>query len=381
MGLMDPDEAVRFRRDYGLAQADVAAGVVSSRAAAADAHWARWCTFCTELGLDPTLQEFEDPIPFIQVFMYRYRSGTIAPSGRSVRARTVEDAVRAVGQTFTSVGSPDPRFNSYGKIDFRLQRQLSCYKKQDPPPNRVKPIPVPILQQVLAVALMGVSAFNIAVADMIAIAFFFLLRPGKCAGSSTESAPFRLADVQLFQGPVRLDLETASDTALLSASFASLTFTTQKNGVRGEVIGLAHSGNPQFSPTLCIARRVIHLRRHNAPPETPLASVFIAQRQTFQPIKPSDITDVLRIACTAMGPRFGFSPADISARSLRASGAMALLCAQVDTDIIRLLGRWRSDEMLRYLTVQAAPVMRDFSSRMLNHGSFTLHPNQDVPMF
>ena len=70
MGLMDPDEAVRFRRDYGLAQADVAAGVVSSRAAAADAHWTRWCNFCTKLGLDPTLQEFEDPIPFIQVFMH-----------------------------------------------------------------------------------------------------------------------------------------------------------------------------------------------------------------------------------------------------------------------------------------------------------------------
>ncbi len=94
--------------------------------------------------------------------------------------------------------------NSYGKIDFRLQRQLSRCKKQDPPPNRVKPIPVPILQQVLAVALMGVSAFNIAVADMIAIAFFFLLRPGEYTGSNSESAPFRLADVQLFQGPVRL---------------------------------------------------------------------------------------------------------------------------------------------------------------------------------
>ena len=38
MGLVDPNEAVRFRRDYGLAQADVAAGVVSSRAAATDSH-------------------------------------------------------------------------------------------------------------------------------------------------------------------------------------------------------------------------------------------------------------------------------------------------------------------------------------------------------
>jgi hypothetical protein len=59
---------------------------------------------------------------------------------------------------------------------------------------------------------------------------------------------------------------------------------------------------------------------------------------------------------------------------------MALLCAQVDSDVIRLLGRWRSDEMLRYLHVQAEPVMRDFSRRMLLGGSFTLLPNQAVPI-
>jgi hypothetical protein len=60
---------------------------------------------------------------------------------------------------------------------------------------------------------------------------------------------------------------------------------------------------------------------------------------------------------------------------------MALLCAQVDTDVIRLLGRWRSDEMLRYLHIQAEPVMRDFARRMLVGGSFTLLPNQTVPLF
>jgi hypothetical protein len=60
---------------------------------------------------------------------------------------------------------------------------------------------------------------------------------------------------------------------------------------------------------------------------------------------------------------------------------MALLCAHVDTDVIRLLGRWRSDEMLRYLHVQAEPVMRDFSRLMLAGGAFTLLPNQDVPIF
>ena len=98
-------------------------------------------------------------------------------------------------------------------------------------------------------------------------------------------------------------------------------------------------------------------------------------------IRDRNITDALRLTCTLMGPQYGFSHRDISARSLRASGAMALLCASVDTDIIRLIGRWRSDEMLRYLHVQAEPVMRDFSARMLQHGTFTLLPNREVPMF
>lgn len=381
MGTLDPNEAVSFRRDFGLAQADVAAGVVSSRAAASVGHWNTWCTYCHKIGVDPTLQEYEDPVPFIQVFMYRYRSGEIAPSRHRVRSRTVEDAVRSVGQTFATVGSPDPRLNYVGKIDFRIQRQLSCYSKQDPPPNRVKPIPVPILMNILANALAAAHVFQIAVADMITLAFFFLLRPGEYTGTASDSAPFRLCDAQLFHGPVRLDLATASDTALLGATFASLTFTTQKNGVRGEVIGLAHSGNPQFSPTLSLARRVIHLRQHNAPPTTPLASVWNPRRQKFDHIKPADITSSLKLACDLLGPQYGFTSNDISARSLRASGAMALLCAHVDSDIIRLLGRWRSDEMLRYLHVQAEPVMRDFASRMIQGGSFTLHPNESVPLY
>jgi hypothetical protein len=54
---------------------------------------------------------------------------------------------------------------------------------------------------------------------------------------------------------------------------------------------------------------------------------------------------------------------------------MALLCADVDSDRIRLLGRWQSDQMFRYLHVQAEPVMRNFSSQMLTGGNYTLLPN------
>ncbi|EJK56667.1 hypothetical protein THAOC_23403 [Thalassiosira oceanica] len=81
-----------------------------------------------------------------------------------------------------------------------------------------------------------------------------------------------------------------------------------------------------------------------------------------------------------IGPSLGFLPEDVSARSLRAAGANALLFAKVDTDVIRLIGRWRSDEMLRYLHVQAAPLMADYSRRMITAGQYHLIPNQMVPM-
>jgi hypothetical protein len=59
---------------------------------------------------------------------------------------------------------------------------------------------------------------------------------------------------------------------------------------------------------------------------------------------------------------------------------MALLCAQVDTDKIRLLGHWRSDEMLHYLHVQAYPAVARLAPVMLQHGHFTLISNQPIPL-
>ena len=79
-----------------------------------------------------------------------------------------------------------------------------------------------------------------------------------------------------------------------------------------------------------------------------------------------------------MGPSIGFTKEDISARSLRAAGAMALLCANVDHDRIKLVGRWRSDAMLRYLHVQAQPVMKHFAKAMITDGEYSLIPNRNV---
>ena len=375
---MDPVETDRFRRDWRLAQQDVKAGVSSGRSKAADGHWRQWTTFTNQLAIDPLLEALDDKVPILQVFARRLRTGELSPSKHSLRARSVEDYVRSIGQTFIELGLNDPRLGPDLKMDHRLTRMWRAYTKSDPPPHRVKPVPVQVLRHISTIAIASNDPMLIATADMITLAFFFLLRPGEYTDSRSDSKPFHLADVQLFSGPnQRFNLATASAEQIRSANFASLTFTDQKNGVRGEVIGLGRSGNPHLCPVQSIVRRVLHLRQHNAPPNTPLARVFTTR---WEKITPALISDTLRNAVTFLSPAaLGFLPTDVSARCLRAAGANALLCAKVDSDTIRLLGRWRSDEMLRYLHLQAAPIMRNFARDMLSGGQFTLVPNQLVP--
>ena len=69
----------------------------------------------------------------------------------------------------------------------------------------------------------------------------------------------------------------------------------------------------------------------------------------------------------------------ISAQCLWAMGATALLLVQVDPNVIHLIGRWHSDEMLRYLHIQAYPLIRDYSRCMLSARDYNLIPNHRIP--
>lgn len=54
---------------------------------------------------------------------------------------------------------------------------------------------------------------------------------------------------------------------------------------------------------------------------------------------------------------------------------MALMCAGgIDSGRIRLIGRWRSDELYRYLHVQAQPVMNGIAAAMFRCGNYRLTP-------
>ena len=213
---------------------------------------------------------------------------------------------------------------------------------------------------------------------MLCLAFFFLLRPGEYT-VKTDNTPFRLKDAALLIGARRIDPQTATPADFLAVSAVCLTFTTQKNGVRGERITHGKSGDPLACPCAALARRVSHLVEHKLPPTTPLGT-FVTETGRTSTVSSKNVYDALKIALLTYGTeRLDITPEDIQARSLRAGGATALLNAGIDSDVISLLGRWRSDAMLRYLHVSASTAVQHYAKEMFQGGTFTFRPNSLVP--
>jgi hypothetical protein len=212
--------------------------------------------------------------------------------------------------------------------------------------------------------------------DLAWIAIFYLLRPGEYCKSTTNK-PLLFRDISLMIGHHKLDLQRCPLNDLDRATSSSITFDDQKNRERGEVIAQALSGHRRACPTMALARRIRYLREHNASLHTPLCSVWQANgRITF--MTSTAITKTLQVSAAAL-PHLGFPPNEVSARSMRAGGAMALLCGKVDADTIRLVGRWKSDAMFRYLHAQALPLVNHLARTMLQHGNFHLAPGADYP--
>lgn len=56
---------------------------------------------------------------------------------------------------------------------------------------------------------------------------------------------------------------------------------------------------------------------------------------------------------------------------------MALLLTGVGGERIKILGRWKSDAIMRYLHTTARPLLRSFAMRMVKHGDYNLLPGEE----
>ncbi len=116
------------------------------------------------------------------------------------------------------------------------------------------------------------------------------------------------------------------------------------------------------------------LRRVGAIATTTLNAVRPRPATPFRYIRAADLTARIRAALTLYSDP-AYTVADVSIRSARAGRALTLFCAGVDGNRIHMIGRWRSDEMYRYLHVQARLAMNGLAAAMLRGGAFCLTPS------
>ena len=118
--------------------------------------------------------------------------------------------------------------------------------------------------------------------------------------------------------------------------------------------------------------RVSYLQCHGATGETPISS--FKKGNKWQQIRGYNITAAIRSVFQSEGPSIVFIEADISTHSLRARGGMYLLMEQVYPDTIRVVGRWQSDMILRYLHPTENSVTEGLLANMFKHGAYALIP-------
>jgi hypothetical protein len=233
-------------------------------------------------------------------------------------------------------------------------------RKDDEPTIKKLPIEADIPEYLVALALQrNATDEEQAVADLIQLAFFFLLRVGEYTmkGSRNETkqtVQFRRKDITFFkknaQGKLQQLPRTASDEDIMAADGVTLKLTNQKNGWKNVCLHHHSNEHPVHNPTRAAARRYIYSRNNFVDDNTEL-SAYIEHSCRC------DVTDVhIRKALKNAGAQLNYPqnngiPIDrIDTHSLRAGGANALHLSGYSDREIQKMGRWRGDTFKEYIS-------------------------------
>jgi hypothetical protein len=159
-------------------------------------------------------------------------------------------------------------------MDLFLTRVITGSKCTDPSLKGQKPVPKYVIFEADTLACSYNQARKLAVADLIWIGFFYLFRPGEYLSTTKGPYPFTLKNIILQIGAHEDKADTVPLHLFHLVSYAGLTFTMQKNGVPGELIGLTTTGVSIACPVRSIIRRVQHVRAYTNASNTPLYAFF-----------------------------------------------------------------------------------------------------------
>ena len=122
----------------------------------------------------------------------------------------------------------------------------------------------------------------------------------------------------------------------------------------------------------------MHPKGINAPLYSYFVPATAKKKHSWADVTTSQLTAALRLAAEGCQDRTGIPPKLINARSLRAGGATALLCAGVSKDVTKILGRWRSEAVDVYIRTSTHTATAGFSKKMLDTGGYKFAPDQEA---
>ena len=379
MEVLPPEQRDAASRDLGLVAETIDKSVVASTRRARQSAIQKWQAFCEEHNVLPNLtdQEAHQHLNFLFLFGSKYRQGAGNRQKQPVRADTVEKTLGHIAKSLTDLGLPDPRLQVSGKQVAAYKEWLRGMRKEDPASSRVLPCSLKIIEALWDLNLR--TNKDQTARRLIVIGFFYMNRPGEVVATSTtgtgRSTPFRIKDCAFtdLYGKVWNKFHPTNPALLNDVDgslAATLTYTDQKNCTKGEKVSHVRSGHEHLCPVTALEQQVSYLLRNGCPDTTPLYTYFDSKHHRKQ-VTASDVTNLLRRAAAKVQDQTGIPPSQISARSLRPGGATALLCAGHAPESIALVGRWKSDAILRYLRTQVDPQVKQFAKDMLAHGHFT----------
>ena len=208
------------------------------------------------------------------------------------------------------------------------------------------------------------DARMIATANLIVVAFFFLLRVGEYTPHSNpnrRTVPLRRKDVKLWKGTDRIALDSPS-YELAQADGVTIRLENQKNGEKGCVLHHDRSADP----ALCPVRAMVALIQasQGMADDAGLGSFRTRNGQPGR-VTAHDIRAAVRQSVELDGLESkGFDVDRVGSHSLRAGGAIMLKLAGYDSDTIKKLGRWSSNTYLVYIQSQIAQLTTGVAERM-----------------
>jgi hypothetical protein len=260
------------------------------------------------------------------------------PDEKNLAAGTVQETVAKVGEIFRANVGYNPT-HGIGSNGFHpaLLRQFKGMRNEDPGEKQQKALPVCVyceLHRVASLSRTSSSDLDIAVADLLTLAFFFCMRSCEYADVTGERRTKILCIRNLrFFNKDNKDISHDIPNLHLAITL-SVTFEFQKKEARNDIISHQRSydkiAEGEMCPVLAAVKIVRRIYSYNIPfdefQDTQIN--FIRSGNSYYTIPGPVFLTKIRAAVQMLGhAKLGFHPEDVGTHSNRSGGAMGMFLA------------------------------------------------------